>query len=205
MGTGHSVLAHLQGFDVMTEKTQKILTFEKMQSYLDACSWGDVPDRAHALVAYLVMDGYVLPPTGKLGNRAEAQTDAYAAQRVEKMREYHRAEAQVATYARFYGNAGIPKEPGFYWAFWLTATDATVEKEELVPAIKWEIVEVDFNMMGGDPDHPEYWLVAVPGVQAHQFVGNFMWGPRVPNYKPHPDDFHLKSGPILDRILGASK
>lgn len=68
--------------------------------------------------------------------------------------------------------------------------------------MKWEIVEVDHNMMGGDPNHPEYWLVAVPGVQAHQYVGNFMWGPRVPDYKAKAEDFSLNSGPILDRLLG---
>lgn len=41
--------------------TKKVLTVKTMKDYLEACSWGDVPDTAHALVAYLVMDGYVLP------------------------------------------------------------------------------------------------------------------------------------------------
>lgn len=167
-------------------KEQKVLTVEKMRDYLSACEWGDVPDKAHALVAYLVMDGYVLPPTGKMNNRAEAQ---------------------VSSYARLYGGnpMGLPKVPGFYWAFWLTATPGTVEADELTPALKWDVVEVDYNMMGGDPTHPEYWLVAVPGVERAQFVNNFMWGPRIPNYEAKREHFFLTEGPILDRILGKLK
>lgn len=33
---------------------------ELMKKYLDACHWGDVPDYAHAIAAYLNMDGYVI-------------------------------------------------------------------------------------------------------------------------------------------------
>ena len=164
-------------------KEQKVLTVSTMRGYFEACEWGDVPDKAHAIVGYLVMDGYVLPPPTIKLERSEV----------------------IAPSKSFYGQAGLPKEPGFYWAFWLTATEKTVDREELVPAHKWDIVEVDYNMMGGDPDHPEYWLVAVPGVEAHQFVGNFLWGPRVPDYVPKASDFYLKSGPIIDRILEASK
>lgn len=161
MGTGDGVLAHLQRGDIMTDKRQRILTVEQMRQYLKACEWGDVPDKAQALVAYLVMDGYVLPPPAK----------------------ENRTEQQTASYARAYGNIGYPKEPGYYWARWMTASPGTPDGDELTPSAKWEIVHVDHNFLcDADPKHPEYWLVSVPGVSAAQFGEQFLWGPRVEAY-----------------------
>lgn len=71
-----------------------------------------------------------------------------------------------------------PCVPGFYWAFWLTASRGTHEGDQLTPANDWGIVEVWENFIG-DPceaDKAEKLGVSVPGVRETQWLDNFKWG-----------------------------
>ena len=78
-----------------------------------------------------------------------------------------------------------PRAEGFYWAKWKiaeTGTDAcrkcghemsTWESEG--PNGDWEVVEVVENT--SDQDHPEHFMVQVPGVARWQAFDGFFWGP----------------------------
>lgn len=70
-----------------------------------------------------------------------------------------------------------PKEPGFYWALWMTASRKTHEGDELTPAAEWDVVEVWQNHVG--PEDDETFGVSVPGVREAQWLENFIWGPGV--------------------------
>lgn len=71
-----------------------------------------------------------------------------------------------------------PKQPGFYWALWLTPAPDTHEGKDLAPAPNWGVVEVWENFLG-DPceaDADEKFGVSVPGVRETQWLRNFLWG-----------------------------
>lgn len=70
-----------------------------------------------------------------------------------------------------------PIKPGFYWALWMTATNETLEGDQLTPAVDWEVVEVWQNHIN-EPDD-ETFAVSVTGVRETQWLGNFQWGPGV--------------------------
>lgn len=67
--------------------------------------------------------------------------------------------------------------PGYYWAKWRIATDATHEGDELTPSDQWEIVQVNDN--NGEPGTGEELSVSVPGVREVQWPDCFVWGARV--------------------------
>ena len=69
----------------------------------------------------------------------------------------------------------MPTKPGYYWAKWRIAADGTHEGDELTPSDFWGIVEVNENAPG-QPEHPEYLSVAVPGVRETQWPDCFVWG-----------------------------
>jgi len=71
----------------------------------------------------------------------------------------------------------LPTKPGYYWAKWQIAADDTFEGEELTPAVNWEIVQVNDNiLMEDDINAPEKFSVAVPGVREVQWPDCFVWG-----------------------------
>lgn len=72
----------------------------------------------------------------------------------------------------------IPTEPGYYWG-------KLVQPRKQPPDEDWvstyfEVVCVDENY-GTDDDE---FRVYVPGIGPGQLVDAFVWGPRVPDYKP---------------------
>lgn len=70
----------------------------------------------------------------------------------------------------------IPTKPGWYWAKWQIATEATRDGDELTPSDRFEVVEVVENASEGDQ---EYLMVSVPGVEASQSLDGFFWGAEV--------------------------
>lgn len=74
----------------------------------------------------------------------------------------------------------MPTKPGYYWAKWRIATDATHEGDELTPSDTWEIVQVNDN--GGDG--LEELSVSVTGVRETQWRDQFVWGPFIAPLNP---------------------
>lgn len=74
----------------------------------------------------------------------------------------------------------MPQQPGYYWAKWQIAADGTVEGDELTPAIDWEIVQVNWNILGweslSDDENIERLSVSVCGVEMTQWRDCFLWG-----------------------------
>lgn len=70
----------------------------------------------------------------------------------------------------------IPTKPGWYWAKWQIAAEATRDGDELTPSLRFEVVEVVENACEGGPEHL---MVAVPGVEASQSLDGFFWGAEV--------------------------
>jgi hypothetical protein len=69
-----------------------------------------------------------------------------------------------------------PTKPGWFWAKWQIASDATRGGDELTPSERFEVVEVVENAAHGDPEHL---LVSVSGVEASQPLDGFFWGAEV--------------------------
>lgn len=74
----------------------------------------------------------------------------------------------------------LPQEPGHYWAKWLTAAEGTIEGDEITPALRWEIVQVNVNALNWklltDEQDMDRLSVFVPGVQQTQRRDFFLWG-----------------------------
>lgn len=72
----------------------------------------------------------------------------------------------------------IPLKPGYYWAKWRIASDGTHEGDDLTPSGKWEIVQVNANVMSWEdnPTEDEALSVSVPGVRETQWRDGFVWG-----------------------------
>lgn len=69
-----------------------------------------------------------------------------------------------------------PTKPGWFWAKWQIASDATRDGDDLTPSDRFEVVEVVMNH-GDDPR--ESLMVSVPGVEASQALDAFFWGPEI--------------------------
>lgn len=69
-----------------------------------------------------------------------------------------------------------PTKPGWFWAKWQIASEATRDGAELTPSGRFEVVEVVENAAEEDPEHL---MVSVPGVEASQALDAFFWGPEV--------------------------
>lgn len=77
-----------------------------------------------------------------------------------------------------------PHAEGFYWAKWRIADSGTdtcpkcghehSTWESDGPNGGWEVVEVVANTI--DDDHPEHFMVQVPGVSRWQSLDGFVWG-----------------------------
>lgn len=75
----------------------------------------------------------------------------------------------------------LPQQPGYYWAKWRIASDATNEElADTLPSHDWEIVEVHSNVLGWeeetDEQNPERLSVSVCGVSETQWRDGFVWG-----------------------------
>lgn len=66
----------------------------------------------------------------------------------------------------------LPREPGFYWAQWISAQPETREGP-LAGHEEWIVVQVFEN---AGPSDADYLLVFVPGVETSQSVADFVWG-----------------------------
>ena len=84
-------------------------------------------------------------------------------------------------------NSNWPQKPGYYWALWTKAARDTHEGDELTPAIEWEIVQVNWNVMDWedetDEQDPERLSVSVFGVRECQWRDGFIWGEMVSGLK----------------------
>lgn len=76
-----------------------------------------------------------------------------------------------------------PKLEGHYWAKWRIANDGTTDAADLLPSDHWEAVQVFQNCI--DPEHEDFLMVTVAGVENFQSIKNFIWGPG-PGPLPHP-------------------
>jgi hypothetical protein len=74
-----------------------------------------------------------------------------------------------------------PTKPGHYWAK-LVHPSGVAEGED-VQSIKFEVVQVDVNDPLGKAGEPEYLSVLVPGLAPTQWVEDFIWGPRLPDFQ----------------------
>ncbi|MBZ5761541.1 hypothetical protein LAV84_18505 [Rhizobium sp. VS19-DR104.2] len=84
---------------------------------------------------------------------------------------------------------GLPQKPGYYWAKWRIASDATDDDlSDTLPSDHWEIVEVNDNISTWasltDEQNPERLSVAVFGVTATQWRDCFVWGEFISDLKP---------------------
>lgn len=94
---------------------------------------------------------------------------------------------QIYTETAMSAKHQMPQEPGYYWAKWRIAAEGTVEGDELTPSDDWEIVQVNWNILGWedqtDEENPERLSVSVCGVQQCQWREDFFWGARVAGLK----------------------
>lgn len=100
----------------------------------------------------------------------------------------------------------LPQKPGYYWAKWRIATDATHEGDDLTPSNTWEIVQVNANVHGceNEADYPERLSVSVPGVREVQWRDGFVWGDFVAPLENPPSQTNLVVSEIaLDRAVDA--
>jgi hypothetical protein len=74
-----------------------------------------------------------------------------------------------------------PVEPGHYWAK-LVHPSSMPEGEDW-KSFDWEVVQVNINDYAGKVGEPEYLVVAVPGIGPTQWVEDFIWGPRVADFR----------------------
>ncbi|MGY4257375.1 hypothetical protein ACVI1L_004443 [Bradyrhizobium sp. USDA 4516] len=63
-----------------------------------------------------------------------------------------------------------PKMEGHYWAKWRIANHGTRDAAEVVPSDHWEVVQVFETCI--DPDHDDFLMVFVPGVERFQSIEN---------------------------------
>lgn len=64
-----------------------------------------------------------------------------------------------------------PTKPGFYWAKWRLAEDASTTS--IGVSDRWEVVEVERGDLGYDAE----FIVSVAGEPIAQPIENFFWGP----------------------------
>lgn len=73
-----------------------------------------------------------------------------------------------------------PTDKGHYWAKLVHPSNMPIGEDWA--STDWEVVQVNINDYAGKPGEPEYLSVAVPGVGPTQWVADFVWGPRVPDF-----------------------
>lgn len=78
-----------------------------------------------------------------------------------------------------------PEKPGHYWAK-LVHPSGMPDGEEW-KSTDWEVVQVDINDYQGKVGAPEYLSAHVPGIAAPQWVEDFIWGPRIPDFRDERD------------------
>lgn len=82
----------------------------------------------------------------------------------------------------------LPQQPGYYWAKWRIASDATPESDDCTPCDDWEIVQVNWNIteweFQTDTQNPERLSVSVCGVTEVQWRDGFVWGDFIAPLKP---------------------
>jgi hypothetical protein len=71
-----------------------------------------------------------------------------------------------------------PDTEGFYWAK-LVHPHKMPQGEDWA-SVDYEVVRVCDNNGTGE----DQWRVAVPGIEPGQLIDAFIWGPRVPDFKP---------------------
>lgn len=79
-----------------------------------------------------------------------------------------------------------PAKPGHYWA--KLVLPSNMPEGEDWKSVNWEVVQVDINDYAGKSGDPEYLSVAVPGVSPPQWVDDFIWGPRVADFRDERDE-----------------
>ncbi len=72
----------------------------------------------------------------------------------------------------------IPNAEGFFWAKLVHPHRMPVG--EYWVSVDWEVVSVWDNNGEGD----DKWRASVPGIEPCQPLDAFIWGPRVPDFKP---------------------
>lgn len=75
-----------------------------------------------------------------------------------------------------------PDRPGHYWAKLVHPSQMPLGEDWR--SADWEVVSVDINDPCGSQGDPEYLSVLVPGVEPTQWVDDFVWGPRVADFRP---------------------
>lgn len=73
-----------------------------------------------------------------------------------------------------------PIEPRYYWAKLIHPSQ--MPDGEDWRSVRWEVVSVDINDPNGSPGDREYLSVLVPGISPVQWVEDFVWGPRIPDF-----------------------
>jgi hypothetical protein len=79
----------------------------------------------------------------------------------------------------------IPEKPGHYWAK-LVHPSGMPDGEEW-KSLDWEVVQIDINDYGGKVGDKCYLGIHVPGIAATQWVEDFIWGPRIPDFRDERD------------------
>jgi hypothetical protein len=74
-----------------------------------------------------------------------------------------------------------PEKPGHYWAK-LVHPSGMPEGEDW-QSMYWEVAQVHVNDNLGKVGDPEYLSVYVPGIAVAQWVEDFIWGPRIPDFR----------------------
>ena len=70
-----------------------------------------------------------------------------------------------------------PDAEGHYWAKLVHPSGESANDD--LKSVDWEVVQVWDNNATDD----ERWGVSVPGIEGAQWVPDFVWGPRVPDFK----------------------
>ena len=76
----------------------------------------------------------------------------------------------------FFQGYPLPTETGHYWAKLVSPTDMPVG--EHWNSTNWEVVQVNDNGGSGSGQL----TASVPGVEPSQWLENFIWGPRIPDF-----------------------
>lgn len=74
-----------------------------------------------------------------------------------------------------------PEKPGHYWAKLVHPSGTT--DDETAASVNFEVVQVGINDPLGKVGEPEYLSVLVPGLAPSQWVEDFIWGPRIPDFR----------------------
>lgn len=82
-----------------------------------------------------------------------------------------------------------PEKPGHYWA--KLVHPSGMPDGEVWQSANWEVVQIGINDHAGKVGEPRYLSVMVPGIAPPQWVEDFIWGPRVADFRDEREELGL--------------